>query len=339
MIDNGKNIESFILTACCRAPKKEVTLMLLSNELTRESIRIFADNKDIDHVLSFFHSLFEIKKSYSVSTEQIIERLNTFDLRYKRINELVEMEGINGPDLIDKLIEEIVMIVTNLYLDEFLQSSNFNDWLRLDWKKKINNKNSFNERSLKESETSTADLPILPKLISMVSNIFLSSFSSPVTTCVDNKSEWLEQFLFEVRDLPIGFFLAAAGKFDNGFPLQYVNEYYKKLLGLENSELVGESCTKVLIDPKKLKNRKCSDKIKNLNLSQIGLLPVLQTLLCYNKKLNLNFSTVIGFKPIISNSGKYLYIMGILIKEKNELLGFKESKLVYDLLCLIPDKL
>eukprot|EP01038_Epipyxis_sp_PR26KG_P004473 gene4473-6324_t len=310
---------------------------LTDNEDIRESEGTSASNRlnknIIDPICLPNPSEVEVKR-----TENVIS-----DYEKNRID--IEIKNIVR-NLYVKLQDELVYVMARDQFSRFVLSKYYKQWRAtetshamattiVDAKREIktqNDKNNNNKQICDESAVTFA-MNAQAKKILKPANLTTSALSNVNKAELEDmlgSESWLPALIVAVEALPISFTLSSASK--KGYPIIYGNKYFEKLMGVNRTEIIGESFLNLfqchVSDPTKIEIIK--DAAKTMK-------EAILTIRSCNYSGNI-FNNLIAMKPISNDRKKFLYIISInfdVSREVDECQG--KLRLATDLMKYIPN--
>ena len=124
--------------------------------------------------------------------------------------------------------------------------------------------------------------------------------------------QWLFAFICGVENLPMSISISTASKDRIGFPLIYVNNYFKVLTGYERQEVIGENC-KFLQKRINEDYPVQRDSVFSLNAALKNAESTIVSIINFRKDGSF-FRNMVGIKPVLDIQGEYRYVMGIQLE-------------------------
>ena len=155
------------------------------------------------------------------------------------------------------------------------------------------------------------------------------------------KYSWMCYFLAIAEISPISISIASATEERRGFPLIYVNEYFKLLSGYDRDEVIGLNCKFLQKNEMNHNIPQTKNDIKNIKkLSQaIKCGKKIKTIILNCKKNGELFKNFICIKPIFDIKGNYVFVIGIQANVNDKFQMNLITKYIDKIFRFLPDRL
>ncbi|KAJ1436487.1 hypothetical protein B484DRAFT_358721 [Ochromonadaceae sp. CCMP2298] len=144
------------------------------------------------------------------------------------------------------------------------------------------------------------------------------------------QGSWLASLLVAVETLPVCVSIATASRDRPGFPLIYVNHYFETTSGYLRDEIVGRNCRFLQ------SGRGEAEAIKQLSEALRDAKPIKVSITNYRKD-GTPFRNLLSMKPIFSEEGEYMFVVGVQFDVTQADATPAKLKLAEELIKMLPD--